>query len=279
MDPQDFEFLCGYLQERSGLQLTPGKEYLVTGRLQPVAQRRGCRDLADLVARLRQRPPADLVQEVVEAMTTNETLFFRDKTPFEDLRGTLLPELIEQRRHERRLRLWCAACSTGQEPYSLLMMLDEHFPELAHWQVEVVATDLDSTVLARARTGLYSHLEIQRGLPIQLLIKYFQQAENGWQIRDSLRQRVQWRQLNLLQPFDALGRFDVICCRNVLIYFDEPTKRDVLTRLTDRLSPSGALLLGAAETAIGLSSRLMRDRRCKSTIYGHVARVPVHTPL
>jgi chemotaxis protein methyltransferase CheR len=274
MNPQDFEFLCVFLQQRSGLQLTAGKEYLVTGRLQPVAQRRGCRDLSALVAQLRQRPPADLVQEVIEAMTTNETLFFRDKTPFEDLRHTLLPELVEQRRPERRLRIWCAACSTGQEPYSLLMLLDENFPELTQWQVEVVATDLDTTALSRARAGLYSHLEIQRGLPIQLLIKYFRQTENGWQIRDGLRQRVHWRQLNLLESFDALGRFDVICCRNVLIYFDEPTKRDVLTRLTDRLSPVGALLLGAAETAIGLSTRLVRDRRCKSTIYSPATNVP-----
>lgn len=268
MTPQEFEFLCGFLHQRSGLQLTPGKEYLVTARLQPLAQRRGLGDIAALVTALRQKPPADLIQDVVEAMTTNETLFFRDKTPFEDLRCTLLPDLIEQRRAERRLRFWCAACSTGQEPYSLLMLLDESFPELVHWQVEIVATDLDTAALSRARSGLYSHLEIQRGLPIQLLIKHFQQAEGGWQIRDSHRQRISWRQLNLLEPFDALGRFDIICCRNVLIYFDEPTKRDVLNRLTDRLSADGLLLLGAAETAIGLSARLSRVVGCKSTIYG-----------
>jgi chemotaxis protein methyltransferase CheR len=253
----DFEFLRSFLKARSGLALSAEKRYLVDSRLGPVCRRHGLASLAELVARLRSGRAGDLERVVVEAMTTNETFFFRDRAPFDLFRETLLPRFLAARAATRRIRIWCAAASTGQEPYSLAMMLSEAAPRLAGWQVDILATDLSVDVLERAKAGLYSQFEVQRGLPIQLLLKYFTQVGDQWQISPQIRSMVDFRPLNLIRDFSPLGSFDIIYCRNVLIYFDQPTKSDVLKRVAGALGPEGVLLLGAAETVIGLSDALL----------------------
>ena len=200
---------------------------------------------------------------VVEAMTTNESFFFRDKTPFEHFRLTIMPALLAARRPTRSIRIWCAAAATGQEPYSLAMCLKEIEAEIAGWRIELLATDLSGEVLEKARSGLYTQFEVQRGLPIQLLIKHFSQSGELWQIAPEIRAMVRYRQLNLLADFTQLGTFDLIFCRNVLIYFDQETKTDVLNRLARVIAGDGYLVLGAAETVVGLTDRfkMVPDKR------------------
>jgi chemotaxis protein methyltransferase CheR len=190
---------------------------------------------------------------VVEAMTTNETFFFRDKVPFDHLKATIMPELLQARASRRSLRIWCAASSTGQEPYSIAMCLKEFGAALTGWRVEIVATDLSLGVLEKSKAGLFSQFEVQRGLPIQLLVKHFVQTGELWQLNADIRSMVQFRQLNLLQDFSHLGVFDIIFCRNVLIYFDQDTKTNVFGRLAKVIEPDGFLMLGAAETVVGLT--------------------------
>ncbi|WP_430910827.1 CheR family methyltransferase [Methylobacterium sp. sgz302541] len=257
MTDLDFDFIRTYLKQRSGLALTHEKRYLVESRLGPVCKRFNLASLSDLVGALRLSRDTAMERAVVEAMTTNETFFFRDRVPFDLFRDVLLPQAIQRKAAQRRLRIWCAASSTGQEPYSLAMLVQEAAPRLSGWQVEIVATDLSTEVLEKAKLGLYSHFEAQRGLPVQLLLKYFAQVGEQWQISPAIRQMVGYRQLNLLHGFEALGAFDIIFCRNVLIYFDAPTKADILGRLAASLQPGGALLLGAAETVIGLTDKLV----------------------
>ena len=193
------------------------------------------------------------MSQVVEAMTTNETFFFRDKTPFDHFRDAIMPELLRARAGRRSIRIWCAAGSTGQEPYSLAMCLNEMCAALAGCRIEILATDLSQDVLEKSKAGIYSQFEVQRGLPIQLLVKYFTQSGETWQVRPELRAMVQHRQLNLLHDFSQLGIFDVIFCRNVLIYFDQDTKVSVFRRLAKATESDGFLVLGAAETVVGLS--------------------------
>ncbi len=263
MTPAEYDYLRQFLKVRSGLVLSNEKQYLVESRLLPVARRSGLGSIGELVARLRDPSAALLAEAVVEAMTTNESFFFRDKLPFEHFTQLLLPELLARRATQRRIRIWCAAASTGQEPYSLAMCLKEFGPKLAGWRVEILATDLSNEVLDRAKAGRYSQFEVQRGLPIQLLLKYFAQEGDQWTIAPELRAMVQWRKFNLLDSFAGLGSFDIVFCRNVLIYFDQPTKVDVLTRIGRTLAPDGWLVLGAAETVVGLTDafRPLPDRR------------------
>ncbi len=251
MIPADYEFLRKLLKERSGLDLSSDKQYLVESRLIPLARRAGLPGIAELVAKIKTGAEA-LTSEVVEAMTTNETFFFRDKIPFDHLRDTILPALVRARASRRALRIWCAASSTGQEPYSIAMCVKE-FAGLSGWRVEIVATDLSQEVLEKSKAGIYSQFEVQRGLPIQMLVKYFKQTGELWQIDADIRAMVQHRQLNLLQDFSHLGRFDVIFCRNVLIYFDQDTKAGIFDRLSRMIEPDGVLLLGAAESVVGIS--------------------------
>ncbi|HXN68425.1 MAG TPA: protein-glutamate O-methyltransferase CheR [Bradyrhizobium sp.] len=251
MTPIDYEFLRKLLKERSGLDLSADKQYLVESRLIPLARRAGLTGIAELVAKIKAGSAA-LTSEVVEAMTTNETFFFRDKIPFDHLRESILPALVQARASRRSLRIWCAASSTGQEPYSIAMCVKE-FAGLAGWRVEIVATDLSQEVLEKSKAGIYSQFEVQRGLPIQMLVKYFTQTGELWQLKPDLRAMVQHRQLNLLQDFSQLGTFDVIFCRNVLIYFDQDTKVAVFDRLARMLEADGVLLLGAAESVVGIS--------------------------
>jgi chemotaxis protein methyltransferase CheR len=251
--PTDYDFIRKVLKERSGYVLSPDKQYLIDSRLTPLARQEGCATLDDLVMKMR-RPGAEaLLARVTETMTINESFFFRDKIPFDRFKDTILPAVMEARRAQRRLRIWCSACSTGQEPYSLAMLLRSMREKLAGWQIDIVATDISSDVLDRARAGIYSQFEVQRGLPIQMLMQFFQQVGEQWRVSEEIRRMVQFRQLNLLERFTMLGTFDVVFCRNVLIYFDQPTKSDVLDRICHQLAPQGFLVLGAAETVVGLS--------------------------
>jgi chemotaxis protein methyltransferase CheR len=259
--PMDYEFLRKLLKERSGLDLSADKQYLVESRLIPLARRVGLAGIPELVQKIRSGSEA-LTTEVVEAMTTNETFFFRDKIPFEHLRGTVLPALTQARASRRSLRIWCAASSTGQEPYSIAMCVKE-FAGLAGWRVEIVATDLSQGVLEKSRAGIFSQFEVQRGLPIQMLVKHFTQVGELWQLSADIRAMVQHRQLNLLQDFSHLGMFDLIFCRNVLIYFDQDTKAGIFDRLARVIEADGVLALGAAESVVGISDafRPCPDRR------------------
>jgi chemotaxis protein methyltransferase CheR len=254
--PSNFDFIAALLKERSGLIVTTDKLYLLDARLSPIARRHGHAGLDALVAAMRVPFSEPLIAEVVDAMTTNETSFFRDKNPFEALRTVLIPGLMTRRASQRAIRIWSAACSTGQEPYSLAMLLRDNFPALKDWRVEIVATDLSPTVLERCREGVFSAFEVQRGLPIQMLVKHFEQVEAQWRIKPELRKMIDFRPFNLLGGIEALGRFDIILCRNVLIYFDQPTKTGVLNRMAKMLSPDGALLLGGAESVFGICDAL-----------------------
>jgi chemotaxis protein methyltransferase CheR len=261
--PNDFDYLRKLLRERSGLVISAEKQYLAESRLIPLARRNGLATLADLIAQLRQRPSSQLVIDTIAAMTTNETFFFRDKLPFDIFRTHTMPSLIAARAREKRIRIWCAAASTGQEPYSLAMMLTEMAAELNGLRVEILATDLSSDVIERAKAGVYSQFEVQRGLPITSLLKYFTQNGDSWQIAPAIRAMVQFRTLNLLNDFTPLGTFDIVFCRNVLIYFDQETKIGVFNRLARQIPDDGYLVLGAAETVVGLTDAFkpVPDRR------------------
>lgn len=250
LGPAEFDFLRGLVRERSAIVLEPGKEYLVESRLVPLLRDRQLPSLASLAAALRADPHGELERAVVEAMTTNETSFFRDHHPFEALQHRLLPELIAARASERRLRFWSNACSSGQEAYSLAMLLAEHFPGLRAWDVSILATDLSRDMVQRTQQGSYGQLEMNRGLPAPLLVKYFDRQATRWQVKPDLRRWVQAREMNLMEAWPPLPRFDVIFLRNVLIYFDLDTKRAILRRARQALRPDGFLLLGSAETTV-----------------------------
>ncbi|HXW25411.1 MAG TPA: CheR family methyltransferase [Xanthobacteraceae bacterium] len=262
MSPHDYDFLCRLLKEQSGLALAGDKQYLVESRLLPVARKAGLASLAELVAKLK-NGGGRLAVDVVEAMTTNESFFFRDKIPFDHFRDTIMPALLAARARERRIRIWCAAAATGQEPYSLAICLKDMKDRIAGWQVEILGTDLSTAVLERARAGLYSQFEVQRGLPIQTLVKHFAQVGEMWHIAADIRAMVQYRPLNLLSDLAHLGAFDLVFCRNVLIYFDHDAKVGVLNRIARITAPDGYLVLGAAETVVGLTDTFkpIPDRR------------------
>ena len=263
MTPQDFDYLRKLLRERSGLVLAAEKQYLAESRLVPVARRHGMNSLGELIEQLRNKAPVALTTAVVEAMTTNETFFFRDKLPFDHFRQTMMPALLAARAREKRIRIWCTAASTGQEPYSLAMILRGLGAAIAGYRIEIVATDLSSEVLEKAKVGIYTQFEVQRGLPVQLLVKFFDQRGETWQLAPELRSMVQFRPLNLLNDFSSLGTFDIVFCRNVLIYFDQDTKIAVLNRIARQMPEDGYLVLGAAETVIGLTDALkpVADKR------------------
>jgi chemotaxis protein methyltransferase CheR len=262
MTPVDYEFLRKFLKERSGLDLSADKQYLVESRLAPLARKAGLAGLDELIARIRTGATA-LGADVVEAMTTNETFFFRDKIPFDHLREAVIPELLQSRAARKGLRIWCAAASTGQEPYSIAMCLKEMGAQLAGWRIEIIGTDISPQVLEKSKSGIYTQFEVQRGLPIQLLVKYFKQNGEVWQIAPEIRSMIQYRPLNLLQDFSHMGKFDVIFCRNVLIYFDQDMKTNIFGRLAKTVEPDGFLALGAAETVVGLTDAFKphADRR------------------
>ncbi|MBT6139516.1 MAG: protein-glutamate O-methyltransferase CheR [Rhodospirillaceae bacterium] len=253
MTPNDFEFLQSMLKQNSGLVLDQSKTYLVESRLQPIVREKGLPSLGALVDALRKGGKSSpLTQTVVEAMTTNETLFFRDMHPFEALRKNVLPDLLAKRSSQKKLRIWCAAASTGQEPYSIAMTLSD-MAELAGWRIEILGTDISTDALDRAKKAAYSQFEVQRGLPIQLLVKNFKQEGDRWHLNDNIRNMVQYRPLNLLLPFSSLGTFDIVFCRNVLIYFDAADKRKILDNISNALANDGFMFLGGAETVLGIT--------------------------
>jgi chemotaxis protein methyltransferase CheR len=255
----EFAYLAALLRQRSGLSLTSQKREFVTRRLQPLAERHGFSEWRALVEELR-RGNEKLELAVVETLTTRDTGFFRDPKDFAAFRDSTLPKLMEARRASRRLWIWCAGSASGQEPYSIAMILDDlHLFE--SWDIEILATDLSEEAISRGRLGRYSQAEVQRGLSPQMLAKYVRQDSHEWRIDDALRRRVQFRVHNLLHPFSHLGTFDVIFCRNVLMYFDFSTKEDVARRLCERLAADGHLVLGAAESLEGLHSSYKRERR------------------
>jgi chemotaxis protein methyltransferase CheR len=255
MKVDDFELLAKTVYEQSGLVVSADKAYLLESRLGPVARRYGVKTIEELVAMMRQRRDPTVVKAVTEAMTTNETLFFRDTKPFEQFRRLVLPELLAARSAKRHLRIWSAASSSGQEPYSLAMILREEAALLAGWRIEIIGTDISQEIIERARKGIYSQFEVQRGLPIQMLMKYFKPVEDRWQLTQEIRDMVQYREFNLLHDTRSLGVFDVVFCRNVLIYFDQATKGQVLARIAQVMHPDGMLYLGGAETVLGISDR------------------------
>ena len=262
MIPPEFEYLRRVLKDISGLDLSADKQYLIESRLPPLSRKCGLSGIGELVQTMKAGSSAT-AEQVVEAMTTNETFFFRDKVPFDHFRDWIMPEILRVRANRRSIRIWCAAGSTGQEPYSIAMCLREMSAALSGWKVEILATDLSQDVIEKSKSGIYSQFEVQRGLPIQMLVKYFKQIGELWQINADIRAMVQHRQLNLLHDFSQLGTFDVIFCRNVLIYFDQDTKANVFDRLARIVEPDGVLVLGAAETVVGLTDafRPLPERR------------------
>jgi chemotaxis protein methyltransferase CheR len=271
MTELDFDVIRRLLLERSAIVLEAGKEYLVETRLAPLVRQLNLHSIGELIGRLRAQPDNGLCRQVVEALVTTETSFFRDHHPFEALRKVVLPDLAARRRGECRLNVWCAASSTGQEPYSLAMLLREHFPELSGWQITFLASDLSREVLARAREGRYRQIEVNRGLPAALLVKYFEQHGTDWQLRPAVRAMVEFREINLAQPWPPLPRMDLVLLRNVMIYFDVATKKAVLGKVARLLRPDGYLFLGGAETTFSLDDSFRRVEPLKAGCYQLVA--------
>lgn len=265
---ENFKFIQDLARDAAALVIEPGKEYLVESRLAPIGKQAGFATLDEFIARLRTNRNANLFHDqVVDALTTNETSFFRDFHPFETLRQHVIPELIQQRAGIRKLTLWSAASSTGQEPYTLAMLIREHFPQLADWNVTILATDLSPTVLAQARLGVYSQLEINRGLPAPLLLKYFTKVEGKWAIKNEVKKLVEFRQMNLVKPWPILPVFDIVFIRNVMIYFDVESKRTILRRIRQCLQPRGSLFLGTAETTLNIDPDWTPHTLGKATLY------------
>ena len=278
MTPQELAFLCAFIRDRSGIVLSSDKRYLVENRLRPVAAKHGLNTLSDLVATIRGQREGPLVREVVEAMTTNETLFFRDVKPFDVLRDTLFPRMRASRAR-RPLRVWSAACSGGQEHYSIAISARECATAQPGLACDILATDIARSILEKARLGIYSQFEVQRGMPIRLLIKYFDQIGTQWHVKPEVRACVRFQEQNILKDFSPLGSFDIIFCRNVLIYFDVETKRDVIERLAKSLAPDGALFLGSSETVLGITDCLEPIESYRGAYRPRGASVPQSRPL
>lgn len=279
---ESLNFFFSFLQKESGLLLDDSKTYLIEARLEPIASEAGLASIDSLCQQLRLNPNSPLRQKVVDAMTTNETLFFRDMIPFEIVRKVILPELLKTNQKTRKIRIWSAACSTGQEPYSLAMLLSNMDAALAGWDVEILATDLVERVLEKARNGIYSHYEIQRGLPAQYMTRFFDQVGSEWRVKPELKKWIQFRRLNLLSDFSSLGSFDIIFCRNILIYFDAAAKKKALEKMAARLAPNGVLFLGGGETPLGITDQLARIEVDRGVFYrknGGGPAVPDHSPL
>jgi chemotaxis protein methyltransferase CheR len=263
----DFEYVRSLVLKRSAIVLENEKLYLAETRLQALARREGLPSLEALIGQARSGTGSGLSDRLVEAMTTNETSFFRDVHPFDALKQVVLPQLIQRRAVERRLSIWCGASSTGQEPYSLAMLLRENFPVLASWNVTILATDLSTEVLEKAKRGRYSQLEINRGLSALLLVKYFVKQGLEWQICEDLRRMVEFRQLNLIEPWPLFPPTDIVMLRNVLIYFSVETKKQILGKVRKILRPDGFLFLGGAETTLNLDDQFERLSLPRSGCY------------
>ena len=257
MKSADFELYEKLLYKESGLVITSEKSYLLDSRLSPVAKKWDCTNMEGLTEALRKPVPnRAIIKDIVEAMTTNETSFFRDMNPFKNFENIVLPFLIKTKAPGSTIRIWCSACSSGQEPYSIAMMLKENEAKLNSLKIDIIATDLSDQILDTARKAKYTQFEVQRGMPIQLLVKYFKQDGESWLLNDEIKNMVKFQPINLLKPFPIPGTFDVIFCRNVLIYFDKETKTEILNRLYDKMEKHAFLLLGGAETVLGLTDKI-----------------------
>jgi chemotaxis protein methyltransferase CheR len=277
VDASDFDYIAQLVWRRSAIVLEPGKEYLVESRLTPIARRVGGEAISDLVARLQSHPEDQLHFEVVDAMTTNETSWFRDRLPFDALSAHILPELLEKRSRERRINIWSAGCSSGQEPYSIAMILANGLAMHPGWTTNILATDLSDEMLVKARRGRYGQLEVNRGLPAQMLVSNFERSGMEWEVRETVRQMVEFKPLNLARPFDnVVPSMDVVFLRNVLIYFDTETKKQVLKRVRSVLRPDGYLFLGGAETTLNVDEAFEPVQFDRATCYrlrgGEVSR-------
>lgn len=260
-------YVCSIVRDRSAIELESSKGYLIEARLSPLAKKHGFATATDLIQGVRARKHPNLEKSLIEAMTTNETSFFRDVHPFDALRNTILPALRTSNASRRSLSIWSAACSTGQEIYSIGMLLHEHFPELLPWNVQFVATDLAEEVLARAKAARFSQIEVNRGLPAQLLLKYFRREGTHWQLAEKVASMVAFKQLNLIERWPQLPAFDVVFLRNVLIYFAPETKKRILQNIRKTMAPNGILFLGAAETTMGLDAAFVREQAGNCVFY------------
>lgn len=257
MRSDQFAFFCHMIRQRSGISLTPEKAYLANARLKPIMKTYGYSDLVEFFEYLATTRNERVLSEVTDAMTTNESFFFRDDTPFQNFVEVVLPELKKTRDNTKTIRVWCAACSSGQEPYSLAMIFEEIGALWPDWHFQIVATDISEAMIARAREGWFSDFEVNRGLTNERKERFFEKSDSGWIIDASLRRMIEFRQFNLLDDPQSLGRFDVVFCRNVLIYFEPKTKSEILDRIAAVLTPDGFLSLGAAETVVGLTKSFL----------------------
>jgi len=267
ISPEDFDYISKLVRDHSAIVLDRGKEYLVESRLWPLINSEGLSGIGELVKKLRTPSANKLHEKVVDAMTTNETSFFRDFHPFEALKKVVVPEIMKNRAAERSFTIWCGASSSGQEPYSILMMLRENFPALASWKFKFIASDISREMLDRCREGSYSQLEINRGLPAPYLVKYFQRNGMQWQIKDEVRKLVDFREMNLAADWPFLPQLDIVMMRNVLIYFDVEIKKAILGKIRKFLRPDGYLFLGAAETTMNLDESFVRVQLSQSGCY------------
>jgi chemotaxis protein methyltransferase CheR len=268
VDASDFDYIAQLVWRRSAIVLEPGKEYLVESRLTPIVRRTGGEQISDLVARLQSQPENQLHSEVVDAMTTNETSWFRDRLPFDALAAHILPELLIKRARERRITIWSAGCSSGQEPYSMAMMLTNAMSMHPGWTTQIIATDLSEEMLTKAKRARYGQLEVNRGLPAQMLVSNFERIGMEWEVKEPIRHMVDFRPLNLARPFDnAVPSADVVFLRNVLIYFDSETKKQVLKRVRSVLKPDGYLFLGGAETTLNVDEAFEPVQFDRATCY------------
>lgn len=288
MTPADVDAICGLVIDLCGVYLDESKAYLIESRLSEISKRAGCSSYAELAKKARYSADRNLQNQIVDAITTHETLFFRDSSPFEAIKNKVVPDLLDLRAkslNPRRLRIWSAACSTGQEPYSIGIALSELLPDLHRWDIRIFATDVSNDAVAKASQGLYAPHEIERGMTPQRLKQFFTQEEKGWRIRPEIRSLVTFQRLNLLEPFRAIGPFDIIFCRNVAIYFTPDARRDLFNRLAQLLPPEGYLFVGSQESLTDLGSRFQPQLHCRSAFYRpnlHLApapAVPISTPV
>lgn len=266
----DFQTVQKFLLNKSGISLASGKEYLVEGRLQTLVLSGKYDDLHALIVDLARNPAGDLAMQVIEAMTTNETSFFRDRHPFETIRTAVIPDLLKSSESSKQIQIWSAACSSGQEPYSLAMLLADSFSWATDWEIKIVASDISEEMLEKCRSGLYSQFEISRGLPRHYLPRFLQRSGAQWQIKPEIRKNIEFRYLNLFEDWKGLPRFDIVFLRNVLIYFEADTKKDILGKMLKVLKPGGYLFLGSGEAPVGLENRLQPTDFSTSACFKHV---------
>lgn len=255
LTPNQFDLIRHIIFEKASIVVGDNREYFVIARLNLLMKKLGITKIDNLLHTLTSNPSADVNESLIDVMTINETSFYRDQTPFNMLKAAVLPKLIEQNSRNSQLKIWCGACSSGQEPYSIAMLLEEYFPDiLKNWHVKIIATDISQEILKQAREGVYNRIEVNRGLPVQLLVKYFEQDGIGWKISDKIRRHVEFQTCNLSDPKLTIPEVDIVFLRNVLIYFNDTTRQQILTRIAHSITDNGYLFLGSSETLINLST-------------------------